>query len=93
MKNQTPAELWQILVLEIILVRLINSKYKDNFILKGGLLLSKYIDLGRETKDLDFVVKNIKNETKILFHVFDEISKIKIEDGFVFENIKVNLRE
>ncbi|NGX32431.1 MAG: hypothetical protein K1060chlam4_00475 [Candidatus Anoxychlamydiales bacterium] len=90
MKNQSPAELWQILVLERILVRLINSKYKDNFVLKGGLLLSKYIDLGRETRDLDFVVKNLKNETKLLFQVFEEISKIDVEDGFIFKNVKVN---
>ena len=89
-KNQTPAELWQILVLERILVRIIKSKYRDNFIFKGGLLLSKYIEIGRETKDLDFVVKKIKKETNNLEKIFKEIAEINIQDGFIFKNIKIH---
>lgn len=90
LQRQSPAELWQILVLERILVRIIKSKYRDNFIFKGGLLLSKYIEIGRETKDLDFVVKKIKNETKNLETIFNEILQVNIQDGFVFKNLKIS---
>jgi predicted nucleotidyltransferase component of viral defense system len=55
-KNRDPADLWQHLTLERFLVRLAKSKFRERFVLKGGILLSKYIEIGRETTDLlDFV--------------------------------------
>ncbi len=54
------------------------------------MLLSKYIEIGRETKDLDFTVRQIKNETKNLEKIFKEIAEIKIQDGFVFKDIKIH---
>lgn len=53
-KNRDPADLWQTLTLERFLVRLARSQYRNQFILKGGILLSKYLEIGRETNDLDF---------------------------------------
>jgi len=52
-------EVWQMLVLERFLVRLSRSRYKDQFIFKGGLLLSQYLTLGRETTDLDFLARTL----------------------------------
>ena len=57
-KNRDPADLWQNLTLERFLVRLANSKHHKHFVLKGGILLSKYIEIGRETNDLDFLARN-----------------------------------
>lgn len=45
-KNRDPADLWQTLTLERFLVRLAKSEYRKHFILKGGVLLSKYIEIG-----------------------------------------------
>lgn len=39
-KNRDPSDLWQTLTLERFLVRLARSKYRDQFVLKGGILLS-----------------------------------------------------
>lgn len=60
-KNRDPADLWQTLTLERFLVRLARSKYRDQFVLKGGILLSRYLEIGRETTDLDFLAKKISN--------------------------------
>ena len=54
-QNRDPADLWQNLTLERFLVRLANSRYHEHFVLKGGILLAKYIERGRETNDLDFL--------------------------------------
>lgn len=89
-ENKNSSILLQNFFLERFLVRLSNSFYLDNFVLKGGILLSKYIDIGRETQDLDFFVKNLKNKTKIIENVFHEIAKIEIGDGVIFKDIKAS---
>ena len=72
-KKRDPADLWQNLMLERFLVRLSRSPYGSHFILKGGLLLAKYIDIGRETRDLDFLAHDISNEVNKLKAVFEEM--------------------
>jgi predicted nucleotidyltransferase component of viral defense system len=89
-KNITPAQLWQNIVSERFLVRLVNSKYKNHFILKGGFLLSKYIEINRETHDIDFLVKRLKNDTNNIKNIFEEIARIEIQDGFDFNDIHIN---
>lgn len=89
-KNRDPADLWQTLTLERFLVRLARSDYCKHFILKGGILLSKYIEIGRETTDLDFLAKKISNETSCLKVIFEKIAAIEIQDGFLFQEIKIN---
>ncbi len=89
-KNRDPADLWQSLTLERFLVRLANSKHRKHFVLKGGILLSKYIEIGRETTDLDFLARKLSNEVAGLKDIFEEIAKIDLKDGFVFQEIKVS---
>jgi predicted nucleotidyltransferase component of viral defense system len=70
-KNRDLADLWQNLTLERFLVRLANSRHRKNFVLKGGILLSKYIEIGRETNDLDFLqfrANTIVNKANINAH-------------------------
>jgi len=75
-KNCDPSDLWQTLTLERFLVRLARSKYRDLFVLKGGILLSKYLEIGRETTDLDFLAKKISNQIPSLQLVFEESMEI-----------------
>lgn len=89
--NRDPADLWQNLTLERFLVRLAHSKYRDHFVLKGGILLSKYIEIGRETSDLDFLARKISNEVAGLKAIFEEIASIDPKDGFAFQEIKANV--
>lgn len=88
-RNLTFAEVWHNLILERFLARLCQSKYKTNFVLKGGSLLARYIPIGRETKDLDFLVERLANTEEFLSKAFDHICSIHIEDGFVFEKVKI----
>ena len=75
---------WRKIVLERFLVRLSRSSFSDKFIYKGGNLLACYIDLGRETKDIDFLAKFFDMDESSAIQVFKEISKIDIGDGFLF---------
>jgi hypothetical protein len=89
-KNRDPADLWQTLTLERFLVRLAKSEYREHFVLKGGILLSKYIEIGRETTDLDFLAMKISNEVNGLKIVFEKIASIDLQDGFTFKEIKAS---
>jgi predicted nucleotidyltransferase component of viral defense system len=53
---------WKQLILERFLLRLSKSTLVNRFIFKGGYLLAYLIDIGRETKDLDFLLTEIKAE-------------------------------
>ena len=77
------------MILERFLARLCQSKYKGNFILKGGSLLARYIPIGRETKDLDFLVDKLQNTEEFLSKAFDHICSVHLEDGFEFEKVKI----
>ena len=46
--------------LERFLARLARSKFTDHFVFKGGQLLSYYLKIGRETKDLDFLIQEFR---------------------------------
>ncbi len=89
-RDLTFEQVWHNLVLERFLARLCQSKYKTNFILKGGTLLARYIPIGRETKDLDFLVEKLKNSEEFLSKAFDDICRIDLEDGFEFEKVKIS---
>lgn len=88
--NRRPDDLWQSLVLERFLVRLAQSSYRDNFVLKGGVLLAKYLFLGRETKDLDFLALKFSNNVEKIKSVFTEIAAIDMRDGFSFQEVGVH---
>lgn len=83
--------LHQMFFFEHVLMRLAVSKYKDNIILKGGVLLSSIIgnDM-RTTKDIDATLKSIPLNINSIKNIFNEILTIEINDGveFKIENIK-----
>ena len=88
-QGRDPGSLWQNLCLERFLVRLAKSRYREHLILKGGILLSKYIEIGRETIDLDFLARKLINKVVDLKGIFEEIANIDLDDGFAFEEVKV----
>lgn len=83
-RNLTPAEVWQNVITERFLARLCRSSYHSHFILKGGVLLARYVNIGRETKDLDFAIQRLGNDVGVLQKAFDDIVQIQIDDGFIF---------
>lgn len=77
---------------ERFLFRLSKSRYKDNFVLKGGALLYAYDTfLKRPTLDIDFLGCNINNDKNSIMQTFSEIVSLSgIDDGveYLSESIK-----
>lgn len=83
-KETTLNKIWKQLLLERFLARLSESQYQDKFIFKGGLLLAQYININRETIDIDFLMTKIKSEMQNIEKIMKEVASVNIEDGFSF---------
>lgn len=84
-KKLKPQEVLQMYLFERIIERLSLSRYKDNFILKGGLLIASMIGVeSRSTLDMDTTVKNILMDDDIIREAIQEVIQIDIEDGIEF---------
>ena len=85
-KNLRAQEILQMFFFERILERLSNSAYRDNFILKGGLLISSMIGISeRTTMDMDTTVRGIQMEESEIIKAFKEILLVDVGDGILFE--------
>jgi len=72
---------------ERLLYRVSQTKYRNNFYLKGGALMYAYEQFAaRPTLDIDFLGKNISNEGPSIVAAFKEICSVSYdEDGVVFD--------
>lgn len=91
--NKSFQDVWKKLILERLLVRIAKSKYHENFIFKGGLLLAYYVDIGRETKDADFLATKLNVDEKSIEKAFRDIFQEKPDDGFSFNTSKIEALE
>ena len=82
----------QTYMLERLLERISISKYKDNFILKGGMLISAMLGIdSRTTMDIDTTIKGFKLTEENITNIINEICNIKIDDEVTFEVKKIEL--
>lgn len=77
------------LFLERFLVRVATSVHRDKLIFKGGLCLDQYLELGRETRDIDFLLHETEGGSSDVRELMDEIAADRREDGFQFSNVQV----
>ena len=85
-KNISAQLVMQNYMLERLLERISLSKYKNNFILKGGFLISAIVGLDtRATMDLDTTVKGFALTHESIRKIFEEISTVEIADDVKFE--------
>ncbi len=88
--NLQHLEIYQRFMFERILERISNSKYRDNFILKGGLLLSAMFGIeSRSTRDMDISIKGIDVSKEKIIEVINEILSIDLKDSVKFEVVKI----
>lgn len=90
-----PQEILQMYLFERILERMSSSKYSNNFILKGGLLISSMLGIAeRSTMDMDVTVKGINMDENTVTQAVNNILDIDGDDGirFVFKKIE-HIRE
>ena len=86
----TQLELYQRFMFERILERISVSKYNENFILKGGLLLSAMLGINsRSTRDMDISIKGIDISQEKMVQVLNEILSLDIQDGIKFEMVNI----
>jgi len=86
-QGRTFNDVWQEVVLERWLARLSISPYRKNFIFKGAMCLLRYIELQRETRDLDFLIKDLTASIDDVKKYLTEVSALILNDGFIFENL------
>ena len=82
-------------LIEIFLEKLVRSKYRDNFIIKGGYLIGGMIGLDlRATMDLDTTIVGIELSSENLYSIAEEIVKVQTEESFHLSVLGVeNIRE
>ena len=95
-KNNLKAqEVLQMYFFERFLTRLEKSKYRANFIIKGGFLISSIIGIqNRTTMDIDTTIKGLPVKEEIIKEIILEILNIEVNDGIEFVLGKIeNIRE
>ena len=78
--------LMRIYMMERFLERISVSKYRDNFIIKGGMLVTSMVGVSlRSTMDIDTTIRNQNLSEEDMIMIIDEISRIDLGDDVAFE--------
>ncbi len=85
-KNIPAQVILQNYMFERLLVRLSASEYKENFVLKGGILVAAIVGLdNRATMDMDTTLKNLPLTPEAIRSALENVCDIAFDDGVVFE--------
>ena len=72
--------------MERFLERLAQSEYRDNFIIKGGILVTAMIGVAhRSTMDIDTSMKNLNLSAEDALRVVNQVKDIDLDDGVSFD--------
>lgn len=76
--------------MERFLERVSKARYKEQFILKGGMLVSSMIGMSlRTTMDIDTSIEALPLSMDKMQEIIDEIINISIEDNVTFEIVSI----
>ena len=90
-KNLRSQEVLQMFLFERFLERLSKSKYKFNFVIKGGLLISSMIGIdNRTTMDMDTTIKGVPLKAEVIRNIVSEIINVEVDDGIEFEIMDIS---
>lgn len=85
-KNIPAQVILQNYMFERLLVRLSQSKYKDKFVLKGGMLIAAIVGLdNRATMDLDTTLKSMPLKPELIRKALEQICNTLLDDEVTFE--------
>lgn len=80
-----PITLLRIYMMERFLERITYSKYKDDFIVKGGILITSMIGISmRSTMDIDTTIRNFDLTKEETTRIVNEIKDISLDDHIEF---------
>lgn len=90
-KHNLPANtLINYYMMERFICKISESKYKDNFIIKGGFLISSLIGIDmRSTMDMDTTIKGIAVSEESIVKIMHEIIEIDLGDNIGWEIEKI----
>ncbi len=89
-KNINSAVVLRNYMLERLLERISKSKYRDNFVLKGGMLVASIVGIdSRATIDLDATLRHFPLSKEELERAFGDILKIEIDDGITIKLLNI----
>ena len=78
-------------IMERFLERIALSEYRNNFILKGGMLVAAVVGLEtRATMDIDSTVRSLPLSEEKAREIVEEIIRVEIDDGVSFSITKVS---
>lgn len=81
-----PRTLMRIYMMERFLERIASSRYRENFVIKGGMLVTAMVGVAmRSTMDIDTSLRNQNLSAEEVRRVVDEIKAIDLGDGVTFE--------
>ena len=85
-----PQVVLQNYMFECFLSRLSKTRYSENFILKGGILVSSIVGLDvRSTMDMDATLKNLELSRERIVGALDEIISVPVDDDIGYKIISV----
>ena len=88
--NQKAQTLIRNFIMERFLERIAFSPYRNNFILKGGMLVAAVVGLDtRATMDIDTTVKSLNLTKENAVKIMQDIIAVDIPDGVQFMITKV----
>jgi hypothetical protein len=77
-------ELLTLYALEGLLARVADSSSRDDFVLKGGVLLAAF-SLRRPTRDIDLQATRLPNDVDSVLEHIRTIAAIELDDGLAFD--------
>ena len=84
-KGADARALMRVYMMERFLERVANSEYRDNFIMKGGRLVTAMVGVAlRSTMDIDTSIKNQNLSMEDMVRIIEEIRDIDLGDGVTF---------
>lgn len=86
LNNVSPQIVLQNYMMERFLERVSLSKYQNNFIIKGGFLISSMVGISaRSTMDIDATIKRYSLNENSIKEMIDDILNVYLDDGVSFE--------
>lgn len=77
-------------MLERLMERISLSEYRDQIILKGGMLIAAIVGIdARATMDMDTIIRDFELNEDKLKNIFNEILSIAVDDGVLMRLSKV----
>ena len=89
-QGRNTQQLFELYIHERFLARLAESRFAEQFVLKGGMLLA-VLDVRRPTRDADMLARGIASDEGNLRAVIGEIAGISMEDGVSFDATEISM--